>query len=105
MIEQLATPCLHKGGWPGASIKECRKTDETKAKRFVGRHKIYFEKRTQDAGVTSRRRCKVCQTQTTSGCKTCDVSLCLISNRLDSDPNDDCCFDKYHDPETSDLYD
>ena len=107
LIDQLATSSLKKGGWPGASIRECRKTDETKAKRFVGRHKIYYEKRIRvksGAGAT-RRRCRVYHIQTLSGCKTCDVGLCLLSSRLDSDPNDDCCFDKYHDPETPDLYD
>ena len=107
LIDQLATSQLTKGGWPRASAKDCRKEDENKALRFVGRHKIFLEKRTREKvgkKMDFRLRCKVCKKQTTSGCKTCNVGLCLYSNRLDSNPNGESCFDKYHDPETPDLY-
>jgi hypothetical protein len=104
LIDQLATPCLRKGGRPGISIKESRQEDEDKAKRYIGRHKIYFERRSAKESIT-RRRCRVCHQQTQSGCKTCDVGLCVFSDRLSSNADDDCCFDKYHDPETPNLYD
>jgi len=51
-----------------------------------------------------RTRCKVCKKQTTSGCKTFNVGLCLYFSRLDSDPNYDKLFDKYYDPERPDFY-
>ena len=94
LIDQLATTQLRRPGRTTVTHHAEAEEDETKAKRFFGKHSIFFVRRSRTSEGPTRWRCKMCKSLTQSGCKTCEVALCI-----ESDPNDpeDCCFNKYHD--------
>ena len=94
LIRQLATPHLRKPG-PKKDSKSEERSDRL-SRKFVGKHSPYFLRGGKDKegkSIEVRKRCKVCHQKTQSGCRTCQIALCLASeeNEETPDESDESC--------------